>query len=129
MADKAWKRLERTVGRLFGGERVKRMGDYSVSATDVVLDDLKNFRIDCKLRQKFMHHAMFDEIKKKYCKADDDVPVMVTKEHGKYRYLVSVEAEFFAEMLQAYREKRRAHSALGVRVIKSRIAARGSLPS
>jgi hypothetical protein len=104
MPDKAWKRLERKIGKLFGGERVKRLGDFSVSATDVLLHDLKSFRIDCKLRRKFMHHSLFDEIEKKYCKAEEDVAVMVTKEYGKYRYLVSVDAEFFAVLLDAYRK-------------------------
>lgn len=108
MPDKAWKRLERKIGKLFGGERVKRMGDFSVSATDVLLDDLKHFRIDCKLRQKFMHHSLYDEIQKKYCKSDEDVAVMVTKEYGRYRYLVSVDAEFFAVLLEAYRDKLKA---------------------
>ncbi len=110
MADKSWKRLERKIAKLFGGERVKRMGDFSVSDTDVLLHDLKHFRIDCKFRQNFMHHSLFNEIKGKYCKKDEDVAVMVTKEHGKYRYLVSVEAEFFAVLLDAYREKLQAQA-------------------
>ena len=106
MPDKAWKRLERTIGKLFGGERVKRMGDYSVSATDVLLHDLPNFKIDCKLRQKFMHHSLFDEIGERYCKNEVDVPILVTKEFGRYRYLVTVEAEFFAELLEVYRKSK-----------------------
>jgi hypothetical protein len=110
MPDKAWKRLERTIGKLFGGERVKRMGDFSVSATDVILHDLRHIKIDCKLRQRFMHHSLFNEINERYCKNDGEIPLLVTKEYGKYRYLVSVDAEFFAVLLDAYREKLKAQN-------------------
>lgn len=105
MPDKAWKKLERKIGKLFGGERVKRMGDYSQSATDVILHDLQHLRIDCKLRRRFLHHSMFEEIAGRYCREGEE-PILVTKEHGKKRYLVSVDARFFARLLQAYRASR-----------------------
>lgn len=104
MPDKAWKKLERKIGKLLGGERIKRMGDFSQSATDVLLHDLPNLRIDCKLRKKFKHHALFEEIKERYCKSDDDEPLLITKEYGKYTYLVTVDAHFFKELLDAYRK-------------------------
>jgi hypothetical protein len=185
MGDKAWKKLERRIGKLFGGERVKRMGDYSQSATDVILHDLPEIKIDCKLRRRlphhtlfrehmkkaaksrsrpilitrdaagerlynldadhfaellvarregrrpkgkalvveqsrarFGHHAMFREVTTRYCRGDGEHTVLVTKEHKKHLYLVSISPEFYDQL-----------SALGVRRIKSRTASAGGFGS
>lgn len=52
-------------------------------------------------RASFNHVSMFDQIVEKYCKTPEDRAIMITKEHGKYRYLANVEAGFFIEMLSA----------------------------
>lgn len=189
MPDKAWKKLERKIGKLLRGERVKRMGDYSQSATDVVVGDLPQLKIDCKLRRRFAHHdlflairtegkerrllvtregsegpalasfeaehfaemlaairggsrpravrwreslverprfkhhALYRQIRSRYCRAPGDVPLLVTKEHRRQTYLVTVEAELFDRL------RRGQYSFFGVRPISSRTASAAGLDS
>lgn len=189
MPDKAWKKLERKIGKLLRGERVKRMGDFSQSATDVIIGDLPQLKIDCKLRRhfahhqlfldirreagerrllvtregpdgqalasfeaehlaemlaamrdgtrppaarwresiverpRFKHHALYREIRSRYCRMPGDVPLLVTKEHRKQTYLATVEAELFDRL------RRGQYSSFGVRPISSRTASAAGLDS
>ncbi len=102
MADKAWKKLERKIGKLLQGERVKRMGDYSQSATDVIVHDLPQLKIDCKLRRRFAHHLLFLKIR-----AKDATPALVTRETPESPPLISFEVERFVEMIDALRNGKR----------------------
>lgn len=101
--DKAWKRLERKFAKWIGGERVKRMGDFSQPDTDVRVPGLERLRIDCKLRKRFHHHAIFREIQAKYVRDGRDRAVLVTKVNRNRLYLVSVEADLFVELLSCAR--------------------------
>jgi hypothetical protein len=189
MPDKAWKKLERRIGKLLHGERVKRMGDYSQSATDVIVGDLPQLKIDCKLRRRFAHHqifldirtegkerpllvtregpvgpalvnfevehfaeilaavrkgvrprparwhehlaerprfkhhALFREVRDRYCRTPGDVPLLITKEHRKQTYLVTIEAELFDRL------RRGQNSFFGVLPISSRTASAAGLDS
>jgi len=188
MADKAWKKLERKIGKLLRGERVKRMGDYSQSATDVIVPDLPQLKIDCKLRRSFAHHLLFlkipargsspalvtregpgapplisfevgrfvemidalrngtrprrvrwfeqaaerthfkhhalhREVRDRYCRQPGDVPILITKEHKKHTYLVTLDVDLFDSL------RRGQNSFLGVRPISSRTASAAGLDS
>lgn len=49
--------------------------------------------------------SMFNaEVKDRYCKTAEDVPVMVSKEHGKKLCIVTLEWEQFITMLEALKE-------------------------
>jgi len=189
MPDKAWKKLERRIGKLLGGERVKRMGDYSQSATDVIVPDLPQLKIDCKLRRGFAHHKLFLKIKarranavlvtressdapalasfkvedfvaligalrnggrparsrwvegaverprfkhhalhrevgERYCRQPGEVPVLITKEHRKQTYLVTIDAGLFDALRRGDQ-----NSFFGVRPISSRTASAAGFAS
>jgi len=93
--DRPWKRLERRVAKKLGGQRVKRMGDYSQIDTDVAMRDDPHLKIDCKLRARHRHHALFEEIRAKYCTDELDRPVLVTREAGKRDILVTITLDHF----------------------------------
>ncbi|MGH6628226.1 MAG: hypothetical protein ACREB3_00680 [Burkholderiales bacterium] len=103
MPDKPWKRLERRVAKIFGGERVKRMGDWAQRDTDVKIRGLGTLKIDCKLRARHKIHSVYREVNEKYREGKNDRTVIVTRENGLPLTLVTVELGFFAELLKLYR--------------------------
>ena len=75
----SWKALERLVAKVLRGERVLRGGDFSKKDVDVKVEDFPNLQIDAKYRQRWAHHRFVDTVEEKYCVADDDMGILVTK--------------------------------------------------
>jgi hypothetical protein len=100
----AWKNLERQVAKALGGKRVLRGANFSVEDVDVKLEDIPFIRIDAKYRKKHAHHTLMAEIKTKYCQEDGQIPVLVTKHHNQDGAYVTVDLEFFAILLMAFRK-------------------------
>lgn len=97
MSDKAWKKFERRVAKLLGGERVHRMGDFSQIDTDVRFAD-SNIKLDCKLRKQHEIHRIFKEVKGKYCKLPDDVMIVATRVGGDPLILVTIDMDLFKRL-------------------------------
>lgn len=126
MPDKVWKRLERKIGKLLGGERVKRMGDYATSATDVIIPDLPELRIDCKLRRRLPLHDLFRNIRRRY---EKEPPVLFTKERQSREVLCTIEIDHFVRLVNAVR-RNGTGGPTGIKhdlVIKHRFAHHGML--
>jgi len=49
-------------------------------------------------RHRFKHHALYREIGERYCRAPEDRPVLVTKEHAKQLYIFTIDPAHFAEL-------------------------------
>lgn len=100
----AWKSLERNTAKALGGERIKRGGDFSESAPDVLIPGHPEFRIDCKYRSGgFAHHSLLRECRDKYCKEKGDIALIVTKGRSERGAVVSLSLEDFAELLSQVR--------------------------
>jgi hypothetical protein len=102
----AWKDLERAAAKALGGERVCRAGNFAQSATDVVIDDFPQLKIDTKRRkQNFKHHSMLKEIEGKYC-GDADIAILITKNHSERGAVASLAMRNLARLLDAIRKLR-----------------------
>jgi len=95
----AWKALEREAARELGGKRILRGADFSVSSPDIFISDHPELKIDCKYRQRHAHHKTFKEIKKKYCKEEKDIPVLITKQAREEGFLVTITSSYFNDLL------------------------------
>lgn len=101
-----WKDLERHAARALGGERVQRWLDFGQSAPDVLVKDF-GLVIDCKAHARFSHHALMQNIERKYCDAGE-LPVLVTKHSKQIGEYVTVPLAFLAALLAEIRENRKA---------------------
>ncbi|MBL94999.1 MAG: hypothetical protein CMF70_06810 [Magnetovibrio sp.] len=87
----AWKALERLAAKELGGTRITRGHNFAVSEPDVYIADFEHLKVDCKRRkQSFTHHTMLQGIKDKYCVSHDDVPVLITRNHGERGAVMSL---------------------------------------
>ncbi len=105
---KNWKQFEKGVAQALGGRRIVNArkdsrGDriWFRSAPDVQVPSHPELKIDCKLYKHFTHHRMLERIQAKYCRLQDDEPVLVTGENGTPGVLVSIRLEFFAALLES----------------------------
>ena len=117
-ASHRWKQLERDVAAMFGGRRIHRQIDLLrrtfESAPDVQVDaGPYRFLVECKAWKKFTHHRLLRTCREKYCNRGE-TPALATRERNGRTY-ITVEADVFAELLQAAREVRDAKR-LGARV-------------
>ncbi len=104
----AWKNLERETAKALGGRRVLRGMDFSQSATDVIVDDFPQLKIDCKYKKNgFSHHSLLDEIEDKYCQdilgPHVPVAVLVTKSGREVGACVTMRLGEFVGLLQDIR--------------------------
>lgn len=97
---KPWKELEKRTAAALGGVRINRADDYGVSDVDVVVPGFDFLRIDCKYRKSHAHHSLIEEIRRKYCTAEGQYPVLVTKHHHSHREYVTVDLVLFAALLK-----------------------------
>jgi hypothetical protein len=102
-----WKQLERSAAESLGGKRVVRGADFSVSEVDVRIEDFPHLKVDCKAYNAFSHHSLMAEIQNKYCKDEDDVPVLVTKASRQIGEYVTIPLEHYARMLERVRHYRK----------------------
>jgi hypothetical protein len=102
----SWKVLEKATAKTLKGTRILRGADFSKSDVDVVVDDFPDMRIDSKYRIRHAHHKFLDEIKKKYCKKETDIPVLISKTHNQRGAVVSLSLEHFGKLLNEIRELR-----------------------
>lgn len=75
--------------------------NFVLVRTDGTISFMRAVRIR---RKRFQLHRMFDEIKSKYCKSTTDVPILVTKEYRRRRYLVTCEFKFFRALVKLSRD-------------------------
>lgn len=99
----AWKDLERLVAEKLKGKRVSRGADFGKEDVDVVVEDFIHLRIDAKYRTKHAHHSLLENIRKKYCPDEHQIPVLVTRHHRQRGANVTIPIEAFADMLDAIR--------------------------
>lgn len=99
---KPWKELEKKTAEVLGGVRINRAADFGISDVDVVIPDHPLVRLDAKYRKRHAHHSLVEEIRTKYCKLPGQVPALVTKHHSGRRSYVTVDLEFFAELMKHY---------------------------
>lgn len=93
-----WKELEKTVARKFGGVRLSRGADFSVSALDV---ETEHFCFDAKWRSSLATVTWFKKLRKDNKKIYDGkkVPVLVLKEKGMRGELVVLDIDDFIEVV------------------------------
>ena len=94
---KRWKDLERATAAALGG---KRVGVTGLSTPDVVIAGSEHLRIECKAYSRFAHHSLMETIKKKYCKSNEDIPILVTKHSSQRGAYATVPLDFLAELLK-----------------------------
>ncbi len=110
-----WKTIEKYIADTLGWERVER-NNYGKEDVDVRPPHWMSFlKLDAKGRMQFMHHGLFGEAEKKYCKKPEDRLILVTRETHKDKtkikfkdgnelpYLATIRLEFLKELLdEAY---------------------------
>lgn len=101
-----WQNAERKLAEILReykipAKRVTRGGDWGKSDTDIHIEGFPEYQIDQKYTkaQNFRHHGKLKEIRAKYCKNKEDVPILATRNYKEHLCVVSVEAEFFAKLL------------------------------
>lgn len=101
-----WKNAERVFADIYNKFKIEayrktRAGNFSVSDYDVEIVGEPRFKNDSKYTKKapFRHHGKWREIKEKYCKEKEDIPILFTKNAREHFGLVSVDARFFAMLL------------------------------
>jgi len=109
MSSANWKNAERKLAEELQKEgipayRVSRAGDFGKSDTDVKIEGAEFLQLDSKYTEAkpFRHHGLLRVIKDKYCKKPEDVPILFTKNYKEHSGCITVEAKFFAKLLQAY---------------------------
>lgn len=76
----AWARHERETAVDLGGQRLTRGDNRYKSCPDVTIPRLPHWMIDCKYRETpWVTHAVLREVRRKYCKWPEAMPVVVTK--------------------------------------------------
>ncbi len=98
----SWKMLERLAAFHMKGRRISRGSDFSVKDVDVIVD-FRALRVDGKYRRKHAHHTFMQEIGRKYCVYEGDVPVLVTKHPGMKGAFVTVPLEHYGHLLDVAR--------------------------
>jgi hypothetical protein len=101
----AWKNVERKTAAGMGGTRHSRGADFSESAPDIDFKIIPGMspKVDCKWSGKtWRHHTLLQEIDDKYCKAEIDVPFLVTKQARETGEVVSMKMKHFLPMFHVY---------------------------
>lgn len=83
-----------------------RGGNFAVSDVDVKVVDMPELKIDAKYRKAHSHHRLMEEILQKYCPADGDVPVLITKEHRQVGSFVTIPSWYFTYLLSVLRKSK-----------------------
>lgn len=100
----AWKSLELLIAKKakhygLDGWRVKRGADFGKVAVDAKIKEALFLKFDAKRYQKFFHHTLLETIKRKYCKRDRHVEVLVTKTPNQQGAYVTIPIDFFMWLL------------------------------
>jgi hypothetical protein len=92
--DKPWKAFERRVGRVLGGHRIPGSGVQRSGPMqgDILHDTLA---VECKLRAAHGFHRWYDDIRSK---AGRKMAVLMTRENGKKRILVTMDLADFVTL-------------------------------
>ena len=107
MTSKSWKDLEKLTAKSLKGVRVLRGADFSKKDVDVKVPDFPNLQVDSKYRARnWAHHSYLAEIKAKYCNDEEDIAILVTKNHRQHGAVVSLDLEAFSSLLDAIRALR-----------------------
>lgn len=106
----AWKNLERTTATALGGRRKVRGDNFAVSDFDVEVDGFPHWKVDAKYRsaQPWKHHGYVEEIAKRYCNNEHDVPILVTKNGRERGAYVTMRLNQFGALTIAMSEAQRA---------------------
>lgn len=100
----AWKDLERLIAKKaaeYGltGKRVKRGSDFSKKDVDAKVKEAIFLKFDAKRHQRFAFHTLLRDVKKKYCKSERHVEVLVTKTPNQKGAYVTIPIDFFFWLL------------------------------
>lgn len=100
MADKAWKAMERKVAKAFGGHRIPGSGvqRFGPMQGDALVPDPR-ILLECKWRQSFLHHSLFNDNAAKAKKMGKSLPLLVTKVAGETGELVTLRMSDFLELV------------------------------
>ncbi len=98
-----WKELERVTAKALGGRRVVTPWQLFEPRPDVVVEDM-GLVIDCKAYRRFAHHALLDDVQRRYCKPGQ-IPALVTKAQGQRGAYVTIPLDYLAHLLNAKRGK------------------------
>ena len=99
-----WKTLERIAARKLGGERVQRWLDFGQTAPDVLVKDF-GLIVDCKAHARFSHHALMENIQRKYCERNE-TPVLISKHSKQVGEYCTVPLDWLANLLDEVRAAR-----------------------
>lgn len=94
MADRAWKREERTVAKAFNSTRALLKGTAEKSDID---SDV--FCVDVKLRQRWDVEKWFEELRA-YAEKNDKIPILTLRKPRAKRRLAVVDFDFLIETLK-----------------------------
>lgn len=100
-----WKQLERDAAAVLKGERVSRGSDFGKTDVDVKIEDFPSFKVDTKRYKKFRVFSLFDIVKKKYCKTDKDIPILILRQANKKYILAVIDLKLLSKFMEFVRNK------------------------
>jgi hypothetical protein len=92
--------FERKIAKELGIQRRIRK-DYSESIDDLYDPRNKHLKFDTKRHKRWSFHTTFKDCERKYCSKTDKM-VLITAETGKQTSLVTIDLDFFKELLNRY---------------------------
>lgn len=110
-ATSRWKNCERLLAKTLekygiGAKRITRAGNYSESTWDVTVFGFPELKLDSKYSlQGFRTSRMLETVRRKYCPAKTDIPVLFCKGYKEISGKVTIDAEFFAILLSFWMGK------------------------
>ena len=100
----AWKDLEKLIAKKaneYGltGRRISRGANFAKKAVDAKVKEALFIKFDAKRYQKFFHHTILAEVKRKYCTGPRHVEAIVTKTPNQTGAYVTIPIDFFMWLL------------------------------
>ena len=96
-----WKALERRICKKLGGRRTPLSGSNSQHGTSADCIETKHpwAYIEIKLRARFLHHSMFEEVMK-MAQLEDKTPILITHVKNEQGELVILKLSDFLVVLE-----------------------------
>lgn len=87
---------------------VDRGDDWGRSDTDVKVEGYPEIQIDCKSKQMWSHHTLFEtDVIARYCLKPTDIAVMPTKKKNQRGWYCTIDGPTFCKLLLAYIEQQK----------------------
>lgn len=103
-----WKNAEKGAAELLqkygiNAERISRGSNYAISDYDVRINGFPEIKTDSKYSAGgFRTSRLLEIVRDKYCKEKNDIPVLFCKGYREHGFKVTIDGEFFAELLKLW---------------------------